>query len=101
LRCCALSEISVAQVFSSIFTVDRNNYLVKVIKLVVIADSTMSRFGLYTQNGANDSNFRHVQDGFAISLMVPIPQAAVQMHMQALVVICMQNVYNIPVYILV
>ena len=61
----------------------------------------MSRFGLYTQNGANDSNFRHVQDGFAISLMVPIPQAAVQMHMQALVVICMQNVYNIPVYILV
>ena len=52
LRCCALSEI-ITQVFSLICTLDRNNYLVKVIKLV-IADSTMSRFCSYLENWAND-----------------------------------------------
>ena len=53
LRCCALSEITIAQVFSLICTLDRNNYLVKVIKLV-IADLTMSRFCSYLENWAND-----------------------------------------------
>ena len=49
----ALSEITVAQVFSLICTLDRNNYLVKIIKLV-IADSMMSRFCSYLENSAND-----------------------------------------------
>ena len=33
LRCCARSEITVAQVFSLICTLDRNKQLVRVIKL--------------------------------------------------------------------
>jgi hypothetical protein len=53
LRCCALSEITVAQVFSLICTLDRNNHLVEVIKLV-IADSMMSQFCSYLENWSND-----------------------------------------------
>ena len=45
LRCWALSEITVAHVFSSICKVDRNDYLWKFVKLVT-ADSTISRFCL-------------------------------------------------------
>ena len=43
LRCCSLPEISVAQVFSLICALDKNNHLLKIIKLAT-ADSTISRF---------------------------------------------------------
>ena len=135
LKCCTLSENTVAQVFSSISTKHRKPYLVKVIKLIT-ADSTLSLLWSYLQNWANDDQkqlpapistfccqdecknfdywttissllvYMHLRDrNCSLSIFVkifksiisswsrwscclinPIPQAAVQTHMQVLVV---------------